>query len=797
MQVQFDHAYELPTPTRDGYSFFGWFIDNVLVSNSGTWIIEGDQTLKAKWTPISYSINYVLNGGTNNQNNPSSYTIEDNITLYNATKKGYTFEGWYDQNNHLVTIINGMTGNLTLTAHYNNGNTYNVNFDANGGVLDQTSMSVQYDHEYELPTPTRRGYNFEGWYEGTNKIATNGTWTYDGDKNLKADWSIITYTITYVGADNLTNPNPTTYTVESETITLQSLSKKGYIFCAWHDEANHDITSIPKGSIGNRTLTAYFVSKDCAMTLDANGGECIYISMNFTYDANYSIPAPTRLGYTFQGWYLGDTLIPSSGVWTYSETNGTLVAHWSKDVYSITYVINDGVSNNPNNPASYQVDSEDITLYPLSKTGYTFLGWYDQNNQKVESILTGSTGNLTLTAVFNDGNTYTVTLDPDGGTFEDTGLSDLREFQVQYDHAYTFPIVNKLGYTFQYMETTDGTTLSRTGTWKNIDSKYLSLKYHFRMTAYTIYFDFTCEGVSFTGSELSDITSTYGGYSPSTGDFRGEYYISGKTLYTSSSYISKPGYNFVGWFIDNQPVSEIAPGTTGTLHIEGRFEPKTLTIYLPGTGYGSKTVTYGKPYTLYPGDDQYIEDNTWNIFDYWSLNGQIIPTSGDAWTYSTTNVTLTANYYMAYEFVYYINSTYGYNDPRNIAMVPAGDTITLYPAICTHEGYEFDYWTDMYNNVVTEICVNQPDMYVTAHFKQRKFTISLDADGGSVHPSTIQVKYGESVDLPTPTRSHYTFLGWSGDGLAFLPDDLHIDSWTTTRDVFLTALWMNDNISHL
>ena len=768
MQVQYDHDYTLPTPSRDGYTFSGWYIGNISINNSGTWNMEGDQTLKAKWTAISYNITYVLNGGTNHQNNPYSYTIEDNITLYNATKKGYSFEGWYDQNNHLVSaIIPGMMGNLTLTAHYNNGNTYHVNFDANGGELEQTSMQVQYDHEYTLPTPTRRGYSFEGWLDGTQLVETSGTWTFDSDKNLKASWSIITYTITYVGVDGLNNPNPTTYTVESETITLQSVNKKGYHFGAWHDESNHDITSIPKGSIGNRTITAYFISKDCTMTLDANGGECIYSTMNFTYDANYSIPVPTRLGYTFQGWYLGDALIPSSGAWTYSETNDTLIAHWSKDVYSITYVINNGVANDPNNPSSYEVDSPTITLAPLSKVGYTFLGWYDQNNQLIETIPTGSTGNLTLTAVFNDGDIFTISLDPDGGTFDDTGLSSVRQYQVQYDHSYTFPAVSKLGHTFQYMETTDGTTLNRSGTWTYTDSKYLSLKYHFRMIAYTIYFDFTCEGVSFTGSELSDIKSTYGGYSPSLGEFLGEYYISGKTLYTSSTYISKPGYDFVGWYIDNQPVTEIAAGTTGPLHLEGRFLPKTLTITLKD--YGTTTVTYNRPYTLPDSGIQHVVGGLYTVFTGWHYNEQDIPSTGDAWTYSTENITLTGSYSFAFEVSYNVDSNYGYNNANNPTLVLENETITLYPAVCTKAGYEFDYWTDAYGNVVTQLTVDQADLSVTAHFKPIVYTVYLYPEGdgsgwgygtlisGTQNP--MRITYGTTYNLTIP-EGDYTFYGW-------------------------------------
>jgi uncharacterized repeat protein (TIGR02543 family) len=76
--------------------------------------------LWAKWTPISYSISYVLNGGTNNAGNPTSYTIESaTITFLNATRTGYTFNGWYTTSaftTQVTQIATGSTGNRTLYA---------------------------------------------------------------------------------------------------------------------------------------------------------------------------------------------------------------------------------------------------------------------------------------------------------------------------------------------------------------------------------------------------------------------------------------------------------------------------------------------------------------------------------------------------------------------------------------------------------------------------------------------------------------------------------------------------------
>ena len=91
----YDSSYILPIPTRDYYTFAGWYNENTQYTD-GTWIKAADITLSAKWTPISYSIVYNLNGGINSNQNPVSFDIETStITLSEPTKYGYKFLGWY------------------------------------------------------------------------------------------------------------------------------------------------------------------------------------------------------------------------------------------------------------------------------------------------------------------------------------------------------------------------------------------------------------------------------------------------------------------------------------------------------------------------------------------------------------------------------------------------------------------------------------------------------------------------------------------------------------------------------
>lgn len=113
-----------PTPpTKDGYTFGGWFTDDDTFQEE--WTFASDTvseafTLHAKWTENEYTITYSLDGGDNNVGNPTTFGITDlDITLLEATKDSHTFDGWYTEVTHenLVTSITTI-GNVTLYAKF-------------------------------------------------------------------------------------------------------------------------------------------------------------------------------------------------------------------------------------------------------------------------------------------------------------------------------------------------------------------------------------------------------------------------------------------------------------------------------------------------------------------------------------------------------------------------------------------------------------------------------------------------------------------------------------------------------
>jgi uncharacterized repeat protein (TIGR02543 family) len=291
----------------------------------------------------------------------------------------------YQKNSADVTskVLNGNFSNdVTVTV---TGNTYTVTFDTQGG----SSMAPQAISSCvtSLPTPpSRTGYTFEGWFRDAD---CSNAWTSDDiftrDITLYAKWvSLVPYTITYELDGGTNNPaNPANYTVESPTITLQNPTKTGYNFVEW-SEGN----TIPTGSTGNKTFTAVWTPTIYTITYVLNDG--VNHSGNPT---NYTIESPTitlqnptKTGYNFVEWSEGNTI--STG----SIGNKTFTAIWTPTIYTITYVLNDGV-NHSGNPANYTIESPTITLQNPTREGYNFAKWTEGN-----TIATGSIGNKTFTA---------------------------------------------------------------------------------------------------------------------------------------------------------------------------------------------------------------------------------------------------------------------------------------------------------------------------------------------------------------------------------------------------------------
>ena len=417
-----DDDFALPTPTRNGYEFVGWRGEGITMPQTSVKIPKGstgDKAYTANWKVIEYTITLDTNGGPNVS--PIKYTVEDSFTLPYPLRPGYEFAGWTLDGSgmlHATTLIiyYGTTGDLHYKAEWRLAE-YTITLDLNGGSGQEKVIYTITDEDFELPTPTRNGYEFVGWTgerittpQTSVKIPKGST----GNKAYTANWQVIKYTIiTLLEGGNAGSSGAYVYTVE-ETFTLPTPTRTGYTFWGWTGEGittPQPNVTIPKGSTGDKTYIENWVETGYTITLDLNGGsgkEKVIYTMT---DEDFELPTPTRNGYEFVGWTGEGITTPQTSVKIPkgSMGNKAYTANWKVIRYTITLVTNGGAVI-----ASIRYTVEDSVTLPIppERPGYEFAGWVLDGSGQFPStpmiIPEGSTGDRIYEAEWRVA-TYTIT----------------------------------------------------------------------------------------------------------------------------------------------------------------------------------------------------------------------------------------------------------------------------------------------------------------------------------------------------------------------------------------------------
>ena len=417
-----DDDFALPTPTRNGYEFVGWTGEGITTPQTSVKIPKGstgDKAYTANWKVIEYTITLDTNGGPNVS--PIKYTVEDSFTLPYPLRPGYEFAGWTLDGSGMLPattliIYYGTTGDLHYKAEWRLAE-YTITLDLNGGSGQEKVIYTITDEDFELPTPTRNGYEFVGWTgerittpQTSVKIPKGST----GNKAYTANWQVIKYTIiTLLEGGNAGSSGAYVYTVE-ETFTLPTPTRTGYTFWGWTGEGitkPQPSVTIPRGSTGDKTYIENWVETGYTITLDLNGGsgkEKVIYTMT---DEDFELPTPTRNGYEFVGWTGERITTPQTSVKIPKGSTGNkaYTANWKVIRYTITLVTNGGAVI-----ASIRYTVEDSVTLPIppERPGYEFAGWVLDGSGQFPStpmiIPEGSTGDRIYKAEWRVA-TYTIT----------------------------------------------------------------------------------------------------------------------------------------------------------------------------------------------------------------------------------------------------------------------------------------------------------------------------------------------------------------------------------------------------
>ena len=415
-------AFQLPTPVRTGYIFLGWTGEGITEPQKTIEIPQGstgDCTYTANWQVIEYTIITLLEGGNAGSSQVYFYTVEQTVTLPTPTRTGYTFWGWTGEGitkpQPNVTIPKGSTGDKTYIENWVLKGYY-ITMDLNGGSGKEKVIYTITDEDFELPTPTRNGYEFVGWTgEGITtpqtsvKIPKGST----GNKAYTANWQVIEYTITL---DTNGGPvvSPIKYTVE-DSFTLPYPLRPGYEFAGWTLDGSGMLPAttliIYYGTTGDLHYKAEWRLAEYTITMDLNGGSGQEKVVYTITDEDFELPTPTRNGYEFVGWTGERITTPQTRVKIPKGSTGNkaYTANWKVIRYTITLVTNGGAVI-----ASIRYTVEDSVTLPIppERPGYEFAGWVLDGSGQFPStpmiIPEGSTGDRIYEAEWRVA-TYTIT----------------------------------------------------------------------------------------------------------------------------------------------------------------------------------------------------------------------------------------------------------------------------------------------------------------------------------------------------------------------------------------------------
>lgn len=756
----------------------------------------------------TYKISYNSNGGSGA---PSAHTKTYGTTLKlsstKPTRTGYTFTGWNTKaDGSGTTYASGASyianANVTLYAQWT-ANPYTVTFNANGGTCSTASKSVTYNSTYgTLPTPTRTGYTFNGWFtaaSGGTKVTTDTTVTITAAQTLYAQWTLNTYTIVFNGngstSGSMSNLSMTYGTAKN--LTANTFAKTGYTFNGWNTKSDGTGTAYAdKASVNNLTSTngatvtlyAHWKINTFSVSFNANGGSGAPSAQTKTYGTALTLSStkPTRTGYTFTSWntkadgsgtsyaagasYTANSDITLYAQWTANTNTKYVVNHYQMNVSGSGYTLKE-TENKTGTTASY------VTVANLKKsyTGFT----YEGGKGATAATATKPSTLDTTTTVLADGtrvinlyysrNKYALTLNKGTGISAVTGAGT-----YYYGQSVTIDATVSTGYTWSKW--------SDNNTNKNVTitmpANALTLTASATLITYSI---------TYTLNGGSVATANPTSYNVTTAAF---------TLNNPT----RTGYTFAGWTGTGLSAATktvtVAKGSTGNRAYTANWTANTYTVtFDANSGTTSKTVTYDSTYGTLP-----VPTRTGYTFNGWYT----AKSSGTKITADTkVNITSGQTLYAQWTVNTYtisFNANNGSGTMSNLAMT-YGVAKTLTANGFTRTGYTFNGWntkadgsgttyTDKasVNNLTS---TNGATVTLYAQWKINTFAVTYNANGGSGAPSAQTKNYGTDLVLSStqPTRTDYIFTGWNtkvdGTGVSYQPGDKYTDN----KAVTLYAIW--------
>ena len=642
---------------------------------------------------------------------------------------------------------------------------YTVTFDSYGGTPVPPAQEVEYGLTATKPAdPTLKGYTFAFWYLGEdeqNATAYDFNTPVTENITLTAKWTLNTYTVTFNSYGG--TPVPPAQEVEyGHTATKPAdPTLKGYTFAFWYlgeDEQNATAYDFNTPVTENITLTAKWEINKFKVTFDTDGGEPIPDDQFVEWGLFVEEPTtePTKTGYTFDGWYLGDEKYDFSAA---VEQNITLTAKWHITPHNIyAYArLNSYFAPLTTSEFDTPVTLNEATLSRLGLGSYNSLGYI-------------SIGSFTFDAMPLTSDLYF------GDDAELSAVAEKLATDIALETGVSDKIAEKIAWTALY---------------KTVNEEDMEPGYPAE-AGYQLSGNLNLASVTFrAGAEnVENMPAVNYTYDDGAIDFY-DFYFAGDTITLPTTEPTREGYSFKGWSVEVIP----AENDADHLDADGADDAADETLLKAGDTY---TITAGgviftaqwekKTFTV----KYYLPDETgawvekkmdtvdsvdYATYSLWTPNAEDgYEFSG--WYQKPADIGVKAKVeklYMAKEWKLYGKFTpieytiqYVYNDGKATSTNPTtytveSDTITLADATGADWGKTFLEWHDENGQKITEIPTGSTgDRVITAYWNWPVHLHYLDKDNNEIESATLYVSELEpgACVLPTGEKTGYDFDGW-------------------------------------
>ena len=443
-------------PTKTGFTFTGWYTTPECEElYDWTSIVSEPVKVYAGWSENAKA-NIVFDV---DEGYPPVETVqwtigtEYTIPGYDGTKDGYTFGGWsYNGQTYLEGQKITVTGDMTLTAVWNELDRYTVSFDLAGGTGTFPAQTVYVNGTATEPEtePTKTGHTFAGWYLGDEPYVF--TTPVNGNITLTAHWTrIATYTVSF---DSGVGPSVPARTVPAGTaIVLPTIAQSGHVFKGW--QSGEEILQ-PGQSFtptSDVKLTAVWEVIDQRHTVTFDDGEN-QNKITVKHNGRVSpVKDPVRDGFEFKGWLLDGEPYDFS---TRITADMTLTAQWEELPPRIVVdkdIPGDVVMTEP--IPDDVAEGDEIRLPEASRPGQSFQGWDTDGDRVVDVEANGTVvyeEGMKLEPIFEE-------IDPDTQhkvTIEDAPEIPFEDWYVEEDKPIVLPDIPREDETLVGYEDQDG-----------------------------------------------------------------------------------------------------------------------------------------------------------------------------------------------------------------------------------------------------------------------------------------------------------------------------------------------------